>query len=349
MALLEIKDLNYSYKDGDSKRVIFDDAEAEFDNGLFYAILGESGSGKTTFLSVIAGQDNRYEGQVIFNGKEIKDIGLDKYRRTAVSMIYQNYNLINNYSAVENIVVAMDISENVKQLDRNRIMSVLNELGIDEKKASRKASSLSGGEQQRVAIARSILTDSPIIVADEPTGNLDSKNGKEVKRLNALYMEDRDYRWDSAEEKKRKRQQYYQDMYDLLHLCHQVKFKYNAEFRKVILESGDKHLVEDCHWLDGTRTRGDLYGTRRDQKNRVFIGRNINGQSLEQLREEVRESQRVESMKGGSAEKRAKVVSSKQNLGIDTPIYTHHELTDKDVLTKRHRVKMWVKGKCITL
>lgn len=175
------------------------------------------------------------------------------------------------------------------------------------------------------------------------------KNGKEVKRLNALYMEDRDYRWDSAEEKKRKRQQYYQDMYDLLHLCHQVKFKYNAEFRKVILESGDKHLVEDCHWLDGTRTRSDLYGTRRDQKNGVFIGRNINGQSLEELREEVRESQRVESMKGGTAEKRAKVVSAKQNLGIDTPIYTHHELTDKDVLTKRHRVKMWVKGKCITL
>ena len=180
MALLEIKNLNYSYKDGDSKRVIFENAEAEFDSGLFYAILGESGSGKTTFLSVIAGQDNRYEGEVRFNGKEIKDIGLDKYRRTAVSMIYQNFNLINNYSTVENILVAMDISENVKDLDKNRIMSVLNELGIDENKANRKASSLSGGEQQRVAIARSILTDSPIIVADEPTGNLDSKNGKEV-------------------------------------------------------------------------------------------------------------------------------------------------------------------------
>lgn len=180
MALLEIKDLNYSYKDGDGKRVIFDNAEAEFDNGLFYAILGESGSGKTTFLSVIAGQDNRYEGEVLFNGKEIKTIGLDKYRRTGVSMIYQNYNLINNYSAVENIMVAMDISENVKQLDKSRILAVLNDLGIDEKKANRKASSLSGGEQQRVAIARSILTDSPIIVADEPTGNLDNKNGQEV-------------------------------------------------------------------------------------------------------------------------------------------------------------------------
>ena len=183
MALLEIRNLNYSYKDGDGKRVIFDNAEAEFDSGLFYAILGESGSGKTTFLSVIAGQDNRYEGEVRFNGKEIKSIGLDKYRRTAVSMIYQNYNLINNYSAVENIAVAMDISENVKGLDKDRIMSVLEELGIDEKKANRKASSLSGGEQQRVAIARSILTDSPIIVADEPTGNLDTASRDQIHSL----------------------------------------------------------------------------------------------------------------------------------------------------------------------
>lgn len=114
------------------------------------------------------------------------------------------------------------------------------------------------------------------------------KNGKEVKRLNALYMKDKDYRWDSNDERMRKRLQYYQDMYDLLHLCHQVKFKCNEEFRKIILESGDKYLVEDCHWLDGTRTRGELYGTRRDEKKGVFIGRNINGQSLMQLREEVR-------------------------------------------------------------
>ena len=112
-------------------------------------------------------------------------------------------------------------------------------------------------------------------------------NGKEVKRLNSLYMKDVDYRWDSNDERKRKRQQYYQDMYDLLHICHQVKYQYNAEFRKVILESGDKYLVEDCHWLDGTRTRGELYGTRRDEKNGVFVGRNICGQSLMQLRDEV--------------------------------------------------------------
>lgn len=114
------------------------------------------------------------------------------------------------------------------------------------------------------------------------------RNGKEVKRLNALYMEDRDYRWDTNDERKRKREQYYKDMYDLLHICHQVKFKYNPEFRKVIMESGDKFLVEDCHWLDETRITSELYGTRRDERNGVFIGKNINGQSLMELREEVK-------------------------------------------------------------
>ena len=180
MAILEVKNLNYFYKDGEGKRIIFEDAEASFEQGLFYAILGESGSGKTTFLSVIAGQDSRYEGEVLFKGQEIKQIGLDKYRRTGVSMIYQNYNLINNYNAVDNIKIAMDISENVTKINDDEIYSVLEELGISKEKTRRKSSSLSGGEQQRVAIARSILTDSDIIVADEPTGNLDSNTSDEV-------------------------------------------------------------------------------------------------------------------------------------------------------------------------
>ncbi|MBR6957763.1 MAG: ABC transporter ATP-binding protein, partial [Erysipelotrichaceae bacterium] len=165
---------------GEGKRIIFEKAEASFEQGLFYAILGESGSGKTTFLSVIAGQDSRYEGEVLFKGQEIKQIGLDKYRRTGVSMIYQNYNLINNYNAVDNIKIAMDISENVTKINDDEIYSVLEELGISKEKTRRKSSSLSGGEQQRVAIARSILTDSDIIVADEPTGNLDSNTSDEV-------------------------------------------------------------------------------------------------------------------------------------------------------------------------
>lgn len=183
MAILEVRNLNYFYKDGEGKRIIFEDAEASFEQGLFYAILGESGSGKTTFLSVIAGQDSRYEGEVLFKGQEIKQIGLDKYRRTGVSMIYQNYNLINNYNAIDNIKIAMDISENVKKIDDSEIYRVLEEIGISKEKTRRKSSSLSGGEQQRVAIARSILTDSDIIVADEPTGNLDSNTSDEVIQI----------------------------------------------------------------------------------------------------------------------------------------------------------------------
>ncbi len=178
--LLKVKDLNYYYKDGDSKRDIFVDCNIQFEIGKFYSLLGDSGSGKTTFLSIIGGQDKRYKGEILCDDKEIKEIGLDKYRRSKVSMIYQNYNLIPYLNAVENIMVAMDISENVNKINKEEIYSLLKEIGIDHKKAQRKASSLSGGEQQRVAIARSIETNCPFIIADEPTGNLDYKNSEEI-------------------------------------------------------------------------------------------------------------------------------------------------------------------------
>ena len=181
--LLKVKDLNYYYKDGDSKRDIFVDCNIQFETGKFYSLLGDSGSGKTTFLSIIGGQDKRYKGEILCDDKEIKEIGLDKYRRSKVSMIYQNYNLIPYLNAVENIMVAMDISENVKTIDKQEIYQLLESIGINQKKANRKASSLSGGEQQRVAIARAIETNSPIIVADEPTGNLDYKNSEEIIQL----------------------------------------------------------------------------------------------------------------------------------------------------------------------
>ena len=180
MKLLEIKDLSYFYPDGDGKRIIFDHANISFENNHFYAILGDSGSGKTTLLSVLAGLDKRYEGEVIYEGKEIKEIGFDKYRRSAVSMIFQSYNLIPHLSALENCLVAMDISSNVKVLDKKKILELLNTFGIDEKKAKRRVNSLSGGEQQRVAIVRTILTESKIIIADEPTGNLDQNASQSI-------------------------------------------------------------------------------------------------------------------------------------------------------------------------
>ena len=180
MNILEVKNLNYSYPDGDGKRVIFNNCNVSFSLGKFYSILGDSGSGKTTFLSIIAGLDKKYQGEVLYEGKEIKEIGLDKYRRSGVSMIFQSYNLIPHLNAIENCFIAMDISSNVNRLDKNKVRKLLELYGIDEKKAKRKVNSLSGGEQQRVAIVRTILSESKIIVADEPTGNLDQNVSQSI-------------------------------------------------------------------------------------------------------------------------------------------------------------------------
>ncbi|MBQ9826703.1 MAG: ABC transporter ATP-binding protein [Firmicutes bacterium] len=183
MALLEIKDLCYSYADGDNRKVIYDNASASFESGRFYAITGESGSGKTTLLYIIGGLEKEYGGKVFFKGKTIEEIGLTKYRRDHISMIYQNFNLIPYLSPVENIEVALDITDNDNDKSKDHIIQLLSKLGIDEKAATRRASVLSGGEQQRAAIGRAVATGSEIIIADEPTGNLDAHTAEQVIEL----------------------------------------------------------------------------------------------------------------------------------------------------------------------
>ena len=183
MALLEIKGLCYSYTDGNGRRVIYDDASASFEPDRFYAITGESGSGKTTLLYIIGGLEKGYEGEVLFKEKRIEDIGLTAYRRNNVSMIYQNFNLIPYLSPVENIEVALDITDNPVGRSRAHILQLLAKLGIDEKSSDRRSSLLSGGEQQRVAIGRAVACGSEIIIADEPTGNLDAQTAEQVIAL----------------------------------------------------------------------------------------------------------------------------------------------------------------------
>ena len=176
--LLSVEHLDYYYEDGDQRRIIFDDANISFNEGTFYTILGSSGSGKTTFLSLIVGLDESKKGNIYYQGKDIKDIGLDVYRRDFVSMVFQSYNLINYMNAYDNVTTALDIAK--KKYTSDQIYGLLNRFGITKSKASRKVNALSGGEQQRVAIARAICTNTKLIIADEPTGNLDESTSKEI-------------------------------------------------------------------------------------------------------------------------------------------------------------------------
>lgn len=181
--ILRVNDLSYEYKDGNRKRVILDHADIAFETGKIYSITGESGSGKTTFLYCIGGMDPSYQGEILYKGEELKTIGLEKYRRKDVSMVFQNYNLIPYLSALQNIYVAVDISENVKSIDAKQAKAILKKLGISSKQAKMKVSSLSGGEQQRIAIARSLALNAKLIICDEPTGNLDYETGMNVMRI----------------------------------------------------------------------------------------------------------------------------------------------------------------------
>ncbi|GHU38158.1 ABC transporter ATP-binding protein [Bacilli bacterium] len=181
MSIIETKNLNYYYQDGDMQRYILRDVSVSFEKGKFYTIVGESGSGKTTFLSMIAGLDVAKEGQVLFEGTDIQTIGLDSYRRNKVSIVFQNNNLVPYLTAVENILVAMDITDNDLPADQKTVAyNLLDYIGITREKADRLVSELSGGEQQRIAIARALATNSDVILADEPTGNLDEEREAEI-------------------------------------------------------------------------------------------------------------------------------------------------------------------------
>ena len=176
MNILETKDLYFTYPDGDARKVILNDVNVSFEKGKFYTILGASGSGKTTFLSLIAALDKAERGEILYEGKSLSEIGYEKYRRNNAGIVFQSYNLIPYMNAVENVMVAMSITDNEMEKDmKGQALRILESVGIDGSKATRRINRLSGGEQQRVAIARAISTNVEVVLADEPTGNLDAK------------------------------------------------------------------------------------------------------------------------------------------------------------------------------
>lgn len=184
MAILETNKVNYYYQDGDQRRYILKDTSVAFEKGTFYTILGQSGSGKTTFLSLISALDAPKEGEVLYNGEDIKKIGYENYRRNDIGIIFQSYNLIPYLTAAENVLVPMAITENELPTDQREVAyNLLDYIGIVKTKADRPVNKLSGGEQQRVAIARALATNVDIILADEPTGNLDEEMENEIVEI----------------------------------------------------------------------------------------------------------------------------------------------------------------------
>lgn len=179
--ILRLENINYSYIDGGYERQILKDLSFSFEAGKFYTILGPSGSGKTTLLSLVAGLDTAKSGKIYFNGKDIDEIGLHKFRRNAISIVFQQFNLISYLTAVENVLLAMSETDNELPKDRKNVAyNLLERFGIVRSKADRMVNQLSGGEQQRVAIARSLASNVDLIFADEPTGNLDTATEKEI-------------------------------------------------------------------------------------------------------------------------------------------------------------------------
>lgn len=179
--VLEVKDLSYKYKDGDS--YVLKNLNFSFEEGLVYAIKGKSGCGKTTFLSLISGLEKYEEGSIKFLGEELKTINLDYYRSRDIGIVFQSFNLLPGLSAIENIILAMNVS-GVKDKDKKSLaIELLESVGLNEEKGDRRVLKLSGGEEQRIAIARSIAYDAKVIITDEPTGNLDKETETEIMAI----------------------------------------------------------------------------------------------------------------------------------------------------------------------
>lgn len=179
--ILKLENINYSYIDGGYERQILKDLSCEFEAGKFYTILGPSGSGKTTLLSIIAGLDTANSGNIYFEDRLIDKKHLAAYRRNDISIVFQQYNLIGYLTALENVELAMTETDNEVPKDKKNVAyNLLERFGIVRTKADRMVGQLSGGEQQRVAIARSLASNVNLIFADEPTGNLDTATENEI-------------------------------------------------------------------------------------------------------------------------------------------------------------------------
>ncbi len=176
--VLELKNVSFRYSK-DSRRVL-NDLSYSFEEGKLYAIVGRSGAGKTTLLSLLSGLAVPEKGEVLMRGENITNLDRYHYRSHDIGVIFQSFNLLPKYTALENVLLSMDIAKAHYDDKKQYAMDLLKKVALDEEEANRRILKLSGGQQQRVAIARALSYDPKIILADEPTGNLDQETQKEI-------------------------------------------------------------------------------------------------------------------------------------------------------------------------
>lgn len=181
--ILKLDNVSYRYDDAEADDYVLKNINYSFETGKVYAIKGKSGSGKTTLLSLLSGLENNYEGSIEFAGKELKNIDLDNYRSRDIGIVFQSYNLLPHLTAIENIILSMNVSNlNIANKEEQAI-SLMEKVGLTKNQKDRRVLKLSGGEQQRVAIARSLSYNPLMILADEPTGNLDKETENEILKI----------------------------------------------------------------------------------------------------------------------------------------------------------------------
>ncbi|HBI94369.1 MAG TPA: ABC transporter [Terrisporobacter glycolicus] len=181
MKVLSLKDVSYRYEG--SEKDVFNDININFEQGKVYGIIGKSGPGKSTLLSLISGLDTCKSGEILYKNKNLKTLDRDLYRSKDIGVIFQGYNLLLNATAKENILLSMNISNSNEKNKDKYVYDLLQDVGIDSDKANRKILNLSGGEQQRIGIARALSHNPDIIIADEPTGNLDNETEEKIMEI----------------------------------------------------------------------------------------------------------------------------------------------------------------------
>lgn len=178
-SILKLENVSYRYQDAKEDEFVLKNINFEFEQGKIYAIKGKSGSGKTTLLSLISGLEKCNKGTILYEGKDLSKMDLDRYRSKEIGIVFQSYNLLSHLTAEENIILSMDINHT-----KNKNASFyLEKVGLPSSYGNRKILKLSGGEQQRVAIARSIVNGPKLLICDEPTGNLDEVTSMEIMKV----------------------------------------------------------------------------------------------------------------------------------------------------------------------